>query len=146
MPKFVEFCDVDGNQTSIAANAVVGVQRSTYTAKWTEPDARSPAERAGPIISDDNPILGLAGLLAGAVFLLRGLFTDSDDEDTDAKKEKQGRVVGYGVEGKHHVQYVEETRPCTLIHMQTGRRSRTIRVMEDYETVVRSLDSSGQRH
>ena len=114
MARFFEFHDLDGDKTSVAANAVIGIEQGTYDVEWEETE----------VVENAPLVFRLLGLLLSVV----------------EGNPRMQQAVSHVTETK------KGTRPCTVIRMRLGNRTRKIKVTESYEQVVAALGGDRPAH
>ena len=129
MGRFLELHDLDGEKTSIAVNAIVGVSQSTYEETWEETEpVEEPSTLTADIIEGWDNWPKWRKVVVAPVAVVVGVL-------------EIVAAFGKGREEPEEPRIVEKTRthPCTVIHMQVGSRTKRLRVKEPYEQVVADL-------
>ena len=142
--KVAQFHDLYGDKTAIVVRNVVGVEEGTYevTRKVQKPKPWYPInpyseERCRQAMERRfNPPKSLWQRL-------RNLFNDVEGTE-DQIRERWARKRAAWAEASTETVEEKRRKPCTLIHLRIGSRTRTVKVREPFEEVAGAIEGDGK--
>ena len=150
--RFAVFHELNGDKTSVAVGAVVGIEQGSYEREFMEKQKNpydGPPPDKLPFANPKNRWQRFRNFLAA------GPSTDPETRELWRERwesdewfgdppiiESKNSNLEIGTPSERKYRKKRRTEPCTLIHLRIGSRTRTIKVVEPYDEVVNALEGA----